>query len=488
MNQFSHGPVKLWDTPVTPVPVAPAPTPPPPLSPIQKATQAQNTSGGPGQVQAILDQLNALKAQVTSGQLSVTGFQQQASPLVQSAAQITGDYARGGSNAANAVNPIWQRIVDNNYVASRAGKWVSTLPFSSQEYAQLPESVLPSQKDVQNGLFDPSTAPSQRYQNTAPTAPPSVSIVPPVAGPQPTDRNLNTLPVPGETNPNTGAPVTQPGTPTPLPQVTPQLPPGLDTRTEQGQVALQGQSNAATLQDALNKQYQTNNLAVNQLAQGLQGIPGVYKQEGASEQQQLLELADKQKSARSQALTDMAGLLATNQQNLFNRAIPNLAEQANTSGIYRSTGFGDILANKYANLTQDTQQQLAMQGLSDRDAYLQAQSGALNQGLGWQGQAANTQGQNQTNIAGAGASALQSYGSGLGDVANAAIGMQNAGLQRQFSLSDYITNQNAANALASKMAPPSATGKASPGTQAGISTALGVAGIAQKGAAAGKAA
>lgn len=414
-------------------------------------------SGGASAVQKLLDQANELKQQVANGTLKLVDFQGQLAKIVADAADTTAATSRGGSQAANSVNPIWQQFQNSGFVANRAGQWVPTMPFSQQEYAKLPETVLPTQTDAKTGMFDPTGAPLQRYrQDQQPQI--DGGLLP--KGPS----------APGGT---------------PLPQIDTQLPGGVDARTEQGQIALQGSTNAKTLQDALNQQFGVNQQAIEQLKQGLQGVPDIYRQEGTSQQQQLNALAEQQKAARATSLTDLADILAKQQQQTFNTALPNLAEQANTSGIYRSTGFGDQLARYYSQLEAQRQNQLALQGLSDREAYLGAQQGALQTGLGWSGQGAMEQAGNQKTIAGAGASALQSYGSGLGDVANAMIQGQNAGLQRQFSLSDFYTQQRAANDLASKMAPAPQTGKASPGTQAAIGTGLGVAKI---GAGVGKAA
>lgn len=407
-------------------------------------------SYGEGAVQDIYDQLEDLKSKVQSGSLNLVDFQGKAAPLVKKASEITGQIAGKGGSAANAVNPIWQKFQSDGYVTAQAGKWVPQLPFSQQEYAKLPNAVLPTQDDITKGVFDPNAAPMQRIQT-------------PGGG--------------SSNNPANGVPAVNPAlgpNGQPLPGITPTVPAGVDTRTGQGAIDLQGAQNAAQLQDALNKQFQINQQAVGQLKEGIAGIPDVFRQEGTSQQQQLQALADQQKSSRSQSLTDLGGILAQNQQNQFNAAIPDLAEQANTAGMYRSTGFGNILAQKYAQLTANTQNQLAQQGISDRESYLQAQQGALNTQLGFSGQGANAQATGMQTGASAGAGALQAYGSGLGDVANAQIGMQNAGLQRQFSLTDYATQyQNALN-LANQAKVQGPTGKASPGTQSAIQTGLGI--------------
>lgn len=402
---------------------------------------------GEGQVINIREMLKQLRDNVSTGKMTLLEYNTVAAPLVQQAYQSSTAIGGGGSRAANSVVPYWQDIMNNGYAAVRGGQVVSTIPFSAQEYAKLDPSTLPTQEDVKNGLFDPTSAPIQRY------------------APSPTPTNT------------TGGTGTQP-TPTtntgePLPQVNPSIPAGVDTRTDQGLINLTGNQNAQLLQEILNKQYDINQKAVGQYKTDMAGVPDVYKNEGNNQYDQLMGLADQQKSARAQALTDLAGVLADQQLKSFNRAVPNLAEQANTSGIYRSTGFGDILARKYTELEQDRQNQLALQGISDRDQYLSAQQAALGNKLGYSGQAAQQTANTMETAAGAGSSALQSYANGLSDVGNTAIGAANAGLQRSFSLQDFITQQAAAQKMADSMKPQGASGKASPNTQAWIQGSLG---------------
>jgi hypothetical protein len=48
--------------------------------------------------------------------------------------------------------------------------------------------------------------------------------------------------------------------------------------------------------------------------------------------------------------------------------IPDIAEQANMRGIYRSTGTGNAVAREASRPTASTQEALAAQGLADRAA------------------------------------------------------------------------------------------------------------------------
>lgn len=108
--------------------------------------------------------LQELKGAVAKGELSVTDFQSYLEPIIKKSETITSTIARQGSAAANSVNPIWSAFQSENFVQPVNGRWVTTLPFTRREYSQLPENVLPTQEDVNNGLFDPTYAPLNRLR------------------------------------------------------------------------------------------------------------------------------------------------------------------------------------------------------------------------------------------------------------------------------------------------------------------------------------
>lgn len=66
-------------------------------------------------------------------------------------------------------------------------------------------------------------------------------------------------------------------------------------------------------------------------------------------------------------LNDLASLLAKTQDSQFNRDIPGIAETAQGKGMLETSGFGNALANRYKELTAQTSEELAKQGLADRD-------------------------------------------------------------------------------------------------------------------------
>lgn len=158
----------------------------------------------------------------------------------------------------------------------------------------------------------------------------------------------------------------------------------------------------ANLPDQYNKQLTPGSTGPTNLPAGtnVAGIPNnispdsdQYKieQEGARQAQQQTDLAATQKGLHASNLNDYAKLLATNQNSLFNREVPQLAEQANTKGIFRSTGFGDSLAKEYSNLTADTQNKLGLQAIAYGDQDTAALGNAVNIAQSYQGQGLNRQ-------------------------------------------------------------------------------------------------
>lgn len=292
-----------------------------------------------------------LKKEVQAGTLTLPQYMDVAEPLTKLMVNNIRSLGGGGSSRAKAANVVLSNLVNNGLLDQNANL---TLPFSRTEYAKLSDKVLPTQDQVDKGLFDPNLAPINRLQ----------------AAPSPTDANL-----PGPNGgPNDGGQSTQD-----ILNIVGNGQNGIDARTDQGKLLNQGDINAKQLAETLALQQQLKDQALTKYGQ-----------------------------TNQDNLKSLAQMLSENQMNLFNRSVPDLAEQANTKGILKSTGFGDLLANKYSQLTQDTQQQLGLQGLNSQQQLAQ---------MGYQ---------NATD-----------YANGLGDVVNTKIGAANSGLQRSFSLADY---------------------------------------------------
>lgn len=138
-----------------------------------------------------------------------------------------------------------------------------------------------------------------------------------------------------------------------------------------------------------------NNLGVNP---NLPGFPGLPRKPGESdkdyqlrlmeaqrpyqqaniERQQIEKLAGteeaksrailgEQTKLQEQRLSDLASLLAKQQDAKFNRDIPDIAETAQGQGFLETSGFGNALAKRYKDLTAQTSEELARQALTDRD-------------------------------------------------------------------------------------------------------------------------
>lgn len=162
---------------------------------------------------------------------------------------------------------------------------------------------------------------------------------------------------------------------------------------------------------------------------------GQIEREATREQSIAQSGLDSQTAYRSGALKDLAGLLSGQASDNFKRSIPQIAEDSNSAGVFRSSGYGNALAQKQSEL----------------------QSGIANQ-IGQQGY------QNSLLTA-----------AGMGDITDARISGAQSGLQRQLSLQDFAANRTTAQqfADANKPQPQGKTGteKAVQGVQLGLAGA-----------------
>ena len=148
---------------------------------------------------------------------------------------------------------------------------------------------------------------------------------------------------------------------------------------------------------------------------------GAIELESQRQATQLQGTLDQQKALRDENRRKLAETLAADRTESFNRAVPQLAEHANTKGILRSTGFGDLLSQKYTDLTRDVQGRLAEAEYGDSEKYV----------------------------------------GGLGDIANVRAGLQTSGLQREFSLEDADRSAQLAKYLTELSKPSESSGKSS---------------------------
>lgn len=88
---------------------------------------------------------------------------------------------------------------------------------------------------------------------------------------------------------------------------------------------------------------------------------------GSAEEARKRKILEEQKGIQSTRLSDLAKLLAQQQNDTFNGDIPEIANTAQGKGFLETSGFGNALADRYQTLTEDTSLAIAKQGLADRD-------------------------------------------------------------------------------------------------------------------------
>lgn len=304
---------------------------------------------GEGRISAGISALETLKGMVKNGDLSVTDYLDLAEPISVQVGKLGQVLGGMGSKQASAVQAAGiGRLYDGGYVANLNGQLTAKLPFSRTEYAKLPENVLPTQQDINKGLFDPTTAPLQRLRQA----------------PQPA------------VNPGTGTPST-PATPTTPPQ--PGVTPGSVTPTNQT-----GSSPLYTANPNSPAPYgglQSTNSEASFDAQKI-------AQEAALQQQLAQQALDARASQRKKYLTDLSGILQQQQDQAFREDNPAIQEELNSKGLLRSSELGNALARELKSLQGTTSQQLAkystdseMADLNDlkgiQDSYNQARNSAL---------------------------------------------------------------------------------------------------------------
>lgn len=99
------------------------------------------------------------------------------------------------------------------------------------------------------------------------------------------------------------------------------------------------------------------------------------------DQQQLLNEAELQyklqqeqagmsKSEREKMLQEYANLITSQQQRILDEKSPEIYEDLNRRGLLRSSYLGESLAKERAKAAQILQEQVGLQGLTDRDKYI----------------------------------------------------------------------------------------------------------------------
>lgn len=120
-----------------------------------------------------------------------------------------------------------------------------------------------------------------------------------------------------------------------------------------------------------------------------------------------------QYSARQKYLTDLSGLLQTQQNQQLSSELPGVYEDLNTRGLLRSSDLGNRLSLRQKELAAITSSALAQQGLGYSDEYT----------------------------------------SGLGNIENAYLGARSGAIQRAFSVDDYRRSIEASKQLGFALQP-----------------------------------
>ncbi len=276
---------------------------------------------GEGRVTYARQMLDTLKSSVQSGALTLGEYQDLSAPLVKTA--MTTAMNAGGKAGSGAV---WQSIVSDGF-ADASGK--VAMPFTKREYATLPDNVLPTQDDINKGMFDPTSAPLQRLRSTpAPAVNPGPNTP---AAPGTTPGN-NTTTTPGVDTPNH-----QTGT-APVYTAAPDNPPpygGLSSTNQAGANDAQRIAQEAALQQQLSTQSQT----------------------GVTDQ-------------RSKYLSDLSDILTKRNQTQMAYDAPGIYEDLNSRGLLRSSELGNAMSRESSKLNSDTTSQLAQQGIAGETADL----------------------------------------------------------------------------------------------------------------------
>lgn len=261
--------------------------------------------------------LKDLKGLVQKGRITLTEYSELADPIARKVAGYGNAVASSGSGAASAVTAAgFQQFLSDGYAINQNGQWTMRLPFTKQEYAKLPESALPTQEDINSGMFDPTMAPLQRVR-TSPA-------------PQPN-------PGPGGGNQTGPTPTNQTGN-SPVFTANPNNPPpygGLESNNQQANIDAQK-----------------------------------IAQEAALQQQLAVQAAQERASQRQKYLNDLTGVLQSEQDRAFNTNAPDIMEQLNSRGLLQSSELGNAFAREKSRLSGITTDALAKYGIEGQTADL----------------------------------------------------------------------------------------------------------------------
>jgi hypothetical protein len=202
--------------------------------------------------------------------------------------------------------------------------------FTKNEYARLPESVLPTQKDEISGLWDATKAPMRRYKSETPT---SSTTDPLIKGYIPISTKDSNLP------PNAGIQPTYTG-----PLIKDELENTVVTDDRQRQIEQEAR-----------------------------------RQKAQSEQQ-----ATYNENQRKTQLTQLGELLSKRSTEQMALEQPGMYEDLNTRGLLRSSELGNSLSRRRAEMETANQNNLAEQALAYGDIGIAEKQAILDRQQGFQ--------------------------------------------------------------------------------------------------------
>lgn len=266
----------------------------------------------------------SLKKDVQSGKMGLMEYSQIAEGISQPVTSFFNELTTRGSSAGADS----QRASDSlkKYFnwdgAGRSDVKGIKLPFTKAEYANLPDSVLPTEADIKAGKFDETLAPMRRYAPPAPGTPGS----------------------PGTPPPNTG-----PGAGTPVPGYT-----GPQIVDEYGNTVVT---------DARQRQ---------------------IEEEGLRQRAQTQQQVEANRIARQEALNKLGTMLTGRTTQLMNDRMPGVYESLNSRGLLMSSELGNATAREARTIEEANQQMLAQTQLGNESLSLEEQGQMLGRLQGFQ--------------------------------------------------------------------------------------------------------
>lgn len=119
---------------------------------------------------SIGDYLKGLKNQVKTGNMTLPDYTQMVEGLQEPVTKFFNDRTTQGQAAGEEAKRATSFITPYfNWQGAGSEASGIKLPFTKQEYAKLPENVLPTKDQVTSGMFDETLAPIRRYAPTTPT-------------------------------------------------------------------------------------------------------------------------------------------------------------------------------------------------------------------------------------------------------------------------------------------------------------------------------